>query len=646
MSREKRTKKAHRAGFVVGPILMTRRGYGFVEAPEGDIYVSRRDTAGAMHRDVVAVRPYAQRGGEGRSGSVVRIVQRANTTLVGRYEQHGGIGIVVATDPRLRTDVFVHKRDAGGATEGDFVVVRLTVYPGRATAAQGIVEEVLGTLDTPGIGIEIIIREHGLETEFGDEALAQAAAETLDIETALASEPDREDVRDWFTVTIDPVDARDFDDAITLERVDGRVRLGVHIADVSHYVGWDSAIDEEARRRATSVYLVDRVLPMLPEELSNGICSLNPGEDRLAFSVVMDLDDNAVVQSYRLFPSVMRSDRRFNYDEVESWLDGEASFPDAESERLLRDFARIAVAIGKRRVARGGLDFESVEAKVRLAEDGTPLEVILRQRTQATNMIEEAMILANEVVAGHMTRAKAPMVYRIHEDPDPEALSQIAVILKEFDYPIKDVHGASPATFQRIIAFAHTRPEKLLINSLLLRAMERARYVDYLAPHFGLASPAYCHFTSPIRRYPDLIVHRLLKAQLRGRLEKDPNAVRMAPELEWLAEHSSVMEREAESAEHDSVRLKLCELMAEHVGEVFPGIITGVQSFGLFVQLENTAEGLVHVEAMTDDYYKLDAEHFVLVGEDNGRRYRLGQRLAVRILSVSVGESRIDFELA
>ena len=256
------------------------------------------------------------------------------------------------------------------------------------------------------------------------------------------------------------------------------------------------------------------------------------------------------------------------------------------------------------------------------------------------------MILANEVVAQHMTRAKAPMVYRIHEDPDPDALSQIAVILKEFDYPIKDVHGASPATFQKIITFAHTRPEKLLINSLLLRAMERARYVDYLAPHFGLASPAYCHFTSPIRRYPDLIVHRLLRAQLAGTLETDAPTAAMIPELEWLAEHSSVMEREAEAAENDSVRLKLCELMAEHVGEEYDGIVTGVQSFGMFVQLENTAEGLVHVEAMADDFYEFDAERFMLVGENRGRSYRLGQRVRVRILNVSVSEMRIDMELA
>lgn len=624
---------------------MNRKGYGFVEAPEGDVYIASRDVRGAMHRDIVSVRTQAGHGRMGRSGVVVKVVERSNETLVGRFELSGRIGVVVPTDARIRHDVFVASQDKGGARTGDIVVVRLTAYPSRSQSAQGVVEEVLGQEGTPGLEIEIIIRQHGLRTEFPPEVAEEAAAARLDVEAALA-ESLREDVRDWFTITIDPVDARDFDDAITIERIEGGTRLGVHIADVSHYVPWDSWLDREARKRATSVYLVDRVLPMLPEELSNNICSLNPGEDRVSFSVVMDLDRHGAVRSYRLFPSVMRSNRRFNYDEVRSWLEGEAPFPDAESEPVLREFARVAGLIGERRVARGGLDFETVEAKVKLAEDNiTPVEVILRKRTQATNMIEEAMILANETVARHMAGAGAPMVFRTHEDPDPDALAQVAVILKEFDYPIQDVHGASPQTFQKIIAFSQGRPEALLINSLMLRALQRARYVDYLAPHFGLASQAYTHFTSPIRRYPDLIVHRLLRAQLTAALDDEPTAS-MAEELEWLTDHCSQMEREAESAEDESVRVKLTQLMGEHLGEVFEGIITGAQSFGLFIQLDNTAEGLVHVQAMTDDYYRLDAEHFMLIGEDHRRTYRLGQRVQVRILNVSVAEGRIDMELA
>lgn len=645
MARSKRVDNARKSGLIVGRISVNRRGYGFVEAEEGDIYVAARDMGGAMHRDVVGVRASTSRGRQGRSGVVVKVIERANDTVVGRFERHGRLGIVVPSDPRIRTEVFVQSRDAAGAEDGEVVVARLTAYPSRRNAAQGVVEEVLGREGDPGLEIEVIIREHGLRTMFPDEVLAEAAAERLDIETALAA-GDRDDVRETFTVTIDPVDARDFDDAISIEHVDGRVRLGVHIADVSHYVPWDSALDREARRRATSVYLVDRVLPMLPEELSNQICSLNPGEDRLAFSVIMDLSSDGVVEAYRLTPSVIRSDRRFDYEHVQSWLDGDEPFPDEESERLMRAFLRIARAIGERRTARGGLDFETVEAKVILADDNvTPVDVKVRQRTDATNMIEEAMILANEVVARHMTHAEAPMVYRIHEDPDPDALSQVAVILKEFDYPMKDVHGASPATFQRIVRFAHGRPEQRLINSLLLRALQRARYTDFPESHFGLASEAYCHFTSPIRRYPDLLVHRLVRAQLRGALDSEPTAS-MTEELGWLAEHCSMMEREAEAAEDDSVRVKLAELMAEHVGEVFEGLITGVHSFGLFVQLDNTAEGLVHVSTMSDDYYHFEPERFMLVGEERRRSYRLGERIRVRILGVSVSEGRIDLEPA
>ena len=644
MARPKRVNKAQRSGLVVGRISMNRKGFGFVSAPEGDIYVGARDTHGAMHGDTVGIRVSGHGGKHGRSGTVVKVLERANEMLVGRFERSGRLGVVIPSDPRIRHDVFVPQGSSAGAVTGDIVVVRLTAYPSRHNAAQGVVDEIIGHEGDPGLEIEIIIREHTLRTEFPPEALEAADAIVLDAQEALR-DPTREDIRGWFTITIDPVDARDFDDAITCERIDGGFRLGVHIADVSHYVPWDGPVDLEARKRATSVYLVDRVLPMLPEHLSNNICSLNPNEDRLSFSVVMDLDRDGVVTAYRLFRSVMRSDRRFNYDEVDGWLAGDAPFPDETSEALLRDFAQVAGKIGQRRVARGGLDFETVEAKVRLDEDGKPLEVVLRERTQATNMIEEAMILANEIVAGHMTEVGAPMVYRIHEDPDPDALSEVAVILREFDYPIKDLYGASPATFQKIIKFAHGRPEKRLINSLVLRSLQRARYVHYLAPHFGLASEAYCHFTSPIRRYPDLLVHRLLAAQLAGVLDTDP-AASISPELEWLSEHCSVMEREAESAEDESVALKLAELMAEHLGEEFEGIITGVYSYGLFVQLDNTAEGLVHVRTMADDYYHLDSERFLLRGEDRGAVYRLGQRVRVRILNVSVAEGRIDLEIA
>lgn len=628
----------------VGRLAMNRRGFAFVSTEVGDVYVGRRDTGGAMHGDTVAVRLEQKKHRMGRSGEVVQVLERAVHEVVGRFERHGGLGIVVPSDSRIRGDVFVDMKSQQGPVPepNDMVVVRITRYATRRDSMQGVIEEVLGPPDAPGVDIEIIIREHGLHTEFPPEVEAAAQALQLDVEAELAA--GREDLRDLFTVTVDPADARDFDDAISLERVEGRWRLWVHIADVSHYVPWGGVIDAEAVQRATSVYLVDRVLPMLPEKLSNEICSLNPGVERACFTVEMDLDRHANVEAYRLYPSMIRSDRRFDYGQVQAWLDG-GGFPDEESQRLLTEFRSVADAMNKKRVGRGGLDFDTVEAKVRLDDDGDPIEVVLRSRTVATNMIEEAMIAANEVVARHMVDAQAPMVFRIHEDPDPDALAQVAVILKEFDYPIKDVHGASPQTFQRIISFAKGRPEELLINSLMLRALERARYTDYLAPHFGLASEAYTHFTSPIRRYPDLIVHRLLRAQLSGKLDEEPTAS-MAGELEWLAEHCSIMEREAESAEDQSTRVKLVQLMADHIDEVFDGLITGVASFGMFVQLDNTAEGLVHVQAMGDDYYRYDAERFMLWGENRGKTFRLGQRIKVRLIDVNLADRRIDFEVA
>jgi ribonuclease R len=628
---------------LVGRISVTRRGYGFVSAPGGDVYVSHRDMNGAMHGDLVAVRLEPKRERRGRAGEVARIVERATDSVVGRFEKQGRAGIVTPSDRRVRAYFFVEPAGFGEARTGDIVVARITRYPSGKEPGQGYVTEVLGPEGAPGIDIEIVIREHGLRRDFPAEVLA--AAEMIP-EEAPEFEAGREDVRGLLTVTIDPVDARDFDDAISLDRTeDGGYRLGVHIADVSHYVQWDSVIDEEARRRATSVYLVDRVLPMLPERLSNGTCSLKLGVDRLSMSVMMDLDRKGRVQSSRLFPSVMKSDRRLNYDEVDEWLTTDAGFPDEETERLLKDFRDVAAQVGKRRIERGGLDFETVEAKVTLDPDGHPTGVRLRQRTTATNMIEEAMVLANEVVARHMASAHSPMVYRVHEDPDPDALQQVAAVLKEFGYPVKDLGEADPRTFQKIIAFAHDRPEKLLINSLVLRTLKRARYVDYLSTHFGLASEAYTHFTSPIRRYPDLIVHRLLRAQLTRTLEQPPTSD-MVSGLSWLAEHSSLMEREAESAEDDSVNLKLCELMAEHIGETFDGAIVNVASFGFFVQLENTAEGLVHVQTMVDDYYRFDAERFLLQGEKSGRTYRLGGAVRVRIADVSVSDMRIGMEIA
>ena len=625
-----------------GRIHVNPRGYGFVKTAAGDVYVAGRDMHGAMHNDTVSVRLFQRTRGMGSAGEVTAVSARANDRIVGRFEKQGRLGIVTPTDRRIHGDLLVPHEGFGGATTGQMVVARIARYATPGQAMQGEVIEVLGLPTDPGVDVEIVIREHGLLTAFPNEV--EAAARAIPEEVP-AIEPGRTDLRDLLTVTIDPADARDFDDAISLERHERGWRLWVHIADVSHYVGWAEVIDAEAVRRATSVYLVDRVLPMLPERLSNGLCSLNPGVDRLTLTVEFDLDRSGLVEAYRLYPSVIRSDQRLDYESVQRWLDTDSGWPTRQVEGMLTQFRDCARALNERRIARGGLDFESVEPKVRLDGAGRPIDVTLHEKTVATSMIEEAMIAANEVVARHMRDHEAPMVYRIHEDPEPDALAAISAVLAEFDYPIKDIGAATPRTFQRLIAFAAGRPERLLINSLLLRALQRARYVDYLDSHFGLASEAYCHFTSPIRRYPDLIVHRLLKAQLAGTLEQMPTAS-MVDELEWLADHSSQMEREAEAAERESVRVKLTELMAQHIGEVFKGIVSGVTSHGAYVELANTAEGMVHVSRMTDDYYEFDAERFWLRGQRHGRTWRLGQQVSVRIVDAAVSDRRIEMEWA
>jgi ribonuclease R len=640
-------------GVAVGELSMTRNGYGFVEAPEGSIYVRGRELGGAMDDDVVAVCVNARRPGDrGLSGEIIEIIERKRTEIVGRFEKLGRDGMVVPSDRRVSGDMFVAGDATMDAATGDMVVARITRYPTSRDAMQGVVTEVLGPLGAPGVDIEVIIREHGLRTHFPPAVIAEADAipQAADDESGWSKA--RRDLRDRFTVTIDPIDAKDFDDAISLERIQGGgFRLWVHIADVSHYVPWDSPIDQEAMRRGTSVYLVDRVLPMLPERLSNGICSLNPSVDRLTMTVQIDFDRQGRPGEAVVYDSVIRSDRRLDYGQVDRWLDGADVWPgtadDDVMRTLLTDLEVLAGVLNGQRVARGGLDFDTVEAKVLLDEDMHPVDVVLRERSVATNMIEETAIAANEAVARYMAAGESPMVYRIHEVPDEDALEPVAAILREFSYPIQDIKGATPATFQKIVKFAHDRPEKLLINSLLLRSLKRARYADVLGPHFGLASEAYTHFTSPIRRYPDLVVHRLLKERLAGTLGRDGDPLApMIDGLGFIADHSSTTEREAQWAEEDSVKLKLTELMADHIGEEFDGVITGVTSFGMFVALANTAEGLVHVSGMTDDFYRLDAEKHQLWGENRGRTYRLGDQVRVRIIDAVPSDLRIDMEVA
>lgn len=901
-----------------GTLVVHAEGYGFVRTAEGEYFIPSAKLGGAFDGDVVEIAPLssaaskahrssgrdAMRTGGRPAARVVRVVERAHETLIGRYEVADPFGVVIPEDPRIPYDIFTQRSSAPDIPHGALVRVRISTYPSRNTAATGVVEEVLGEADEPRIGVESIIARHKLETRFSDACLKEADGLRLDVEAALSR--GYADLRDRCVFTIDPVDARDFDDALSLERLDGsddmasagdapaspadgtagrsgktraqtgpraldegvlrtpskalRIlraglpaspggasgdlgstpassagssiemggpsvpvlsgvgwegagvpvwRLGVHIADVSAYVPWGSAIDLDARNRATSAYLVDRVIPMLPERLSNDLCSLRPDEDRLSMTVDLYLDGKGRVNRYEVYPAVIRSKARLTYDAVQEWLDGfdspgiaarpdDADAPFATDAPAVTDAsnaaapaatvapaaadapaaaASAAVApaatnalsasegrspyllrlsgqnraengletsrtpqkldldaadcpeslkttsyshvdcpkdgkatcssqgdgreegheaagrppsawesagrppyaceaaleaplphgagiprqvadrlaplsrIGKLRAEMrrraGGIDFPSTEAKVRLDADGRPTGVDLRRKTDATSLVEEAMILANEAVAHRLVAADSPALFRVHERPAADGLAGLIPVLEEFDWfaRIDKTRFAlgDPHAVQAALEASRGRSEGELVGSLLLRAMKRADYRPSCEGHYGLASEAYAHFTSPIRRYPDLVVHHMLKALLFGRSELHDQE---ASALRWLGRHCSEREREADAAARESQELKLIELMESQVGEAFSGVVSGVAPYGLYVRLDNTAEGLLPVRRLGTEYYSLDAELHRLVGQDSGRTWRLGQRVAVVLTLADARRHVLEFRLA
>lgn len=638
-------------------VLVVHGGtFGFVRTAEGEYFIPESKMAGAFDGDLVEIAPLPARGAhtgapeERPAARVLRVIDRAHDTVVGRYEVAEPFGVVVPEDHNIPYDIFTMRADFPDVPDGALVRVRMTAYPSRHEAACGVIEEVLGMADESTVSVEAIIARNKLETAFSDGALAEAAAACLDEVGALAA--GYRDVRDRFVFTIDPADARDFDDALSLEPArdfigQGAVwRLGVHIADVSHYVPWNSSLDLDARRRATSVYLVDRVIPMLPEALSNGLCSLNPGEVRRCMTCDVYLDQDWKAVGYDLYPSLMRSRARLTYDEVQRALDGAGELPDDVMQRVgyLLQFAKARVAA---RHAAGGLDFEFPEARVRLDEQGKPVGVDLRCKTDATSLVEEAMILANEVVAQHLDGRQFPALYRVHEKPSPDSLAALVPVLQEFSWfsrisPEQLVAG-NPRAVQQVLAESEGRLEANLVQTIVLRAMKRAEYKPTCDGHYGLASQAYTHFTSPIRRYPDLVVHRMLRAQLTRKPQKFEQEVAALP---WIAEHSSDMERVAEKAARQSQELKLIEYMAAFVGESFDATVSGVAAYGMYVKLDNTAEGLVAAKRLGSEYFALDPVRHMLVGQDSGHVFRLGQRVRVVLEAADARAGRLDFRLA
>lgn len=634
---------------VVGRLTIHSKGFGFLlpENPdEEDIFIAPDDLMNAMHNDRVVVRLHNQRShaDRRREGEVIRIVSRANHKIVGVYEASHHFGFVIPDDKRIKQAIFIPQHEAGQVKNGDKVVAEVTVWPEKQKSAEGRIVEVLGRPGDKGIEVLALLKRHNLSTAFPPQVEQEA------LKAPAAIHPDelagRRDLRHLPIVTIDGEDAKDLDDAVYVERQkNGNYRLGVHIADVSYYVRENSALDLEARARGTSVYLVDRVLPMLPQRLSNGICSLNAGEDRLAMSCEMEIDKSGRVVDYDIYQSVIHVRDRLTYTIVRKILtEQDEKLTDKYSHQLahFQEMERLCRILRKRRMRRGAIDFDFPEVKVKLDDAGKPVEIVKRVRTIAESIIEEFMLVANETVAEHMFRLKMPFVYRVHEEPEAEKMVRLNQLLHNFGQRLGKMDDIRPGALQKVLVQIAGRPEERIISTVMLRSLKQARYESENLGHFGLAARFYTHFTSPIRRYPDLVVHRLLREMTEGGIPAKRRDV-LRETLPEIAFHASERERAAAEAERESVDLKKVEYMEQFIGEEFPGIISGVTAFGIFVELDNGVEGLVHVSTMDDDYYTYIEEQYMLLGERTRKIYRLGDSVSVVVTKVSHEEHTIDF---
>jgi len=627
------------ANRVVGRLYVHPDGYGFVSRePEGsDVFVRPEDMGPALHGDKVVVQVYKRRRGAKPEGKVIQVVERALEQVVGVYRS----GTVMPDDPRLPV-VYI----SGGekAREGQKVVVR--IEGGTHRALEGRIAEVLGYPGEPGIDVISIIREFGLPSEFPPYVLREA--ESLSEEIPPEELARREDLRALPAVTIDPEDAKDFDDAVSLEVLgDGRYRLGVHIADVSYYVREGGEIDREAYRRGTSVYLVDRAIPMLPPKLSGDLCTLCPGKDRLSISVLVDITEDGEILGYRIVEGVIRSRARLTYPQAQAAVDGREAEagPAWEFREMLRRMDLLSKALAERRHERGAIDFDLPEPEVTLDEEGTPLEIRRRERLDSHRLIESFMLLANEIVARYLTEREVPFLYRVHDRPDPEKLEEFARFARALGYPFRPDKARNPKYLQEFLSKAEGRPEEPVVRELLLRSMKRAVYSPHNIGHFGLACDIYTHFTSPIRRYPDLLTHRVLREVLRGTVDEDRKE-KLARSLPDIGQHLSDREWVADEAERASVDVKRVAFMKERLGERFWGIISSVRPFGFFVELEEFyVEGLVHVDSLVDDYYFYDEKKHCLLGERKGRKFSIGDRVYIQAVRADEALRQVDFRL-
>lgn len=634
---------------LVGLFQAHAKGFGFVsiEGEAEDIFISEDDMNGAMQGDEVEIAIVKSPKGKRKEGKILKILQRGTQRLVGYYQARKGYGFVVPDNARYLQDIYVPAERAKGAVTGHKVVVELTSYGNENKKPEGKIVEILGHVNDPGVDILSIVKGYDLPIEFPEKVLNQA--ERVASPVSSADMAGRKDIRQWQTVTIDGEDAKDLDDAITLTKDGEDYVLGVHIADVTNYVQENSALDREALKRGTSVYLADRVIPMLPHVLSNGMCSLNAGEDRLALSCIMTVDAKGNVKNHIIAETVVRVDERMSYTSVKKILEDKDPEEMARYQELVPMFERMEELSGilrAKRHKRGAIDFDFPEAKMILDENGIPKEIRPYERNVATKIIEDFMLLANETVAEDYFWQELPFVYRVHEAPDEEKMKKLLTFIQNFGYTIHVPKGQEirPKEIQKLIDRIEGTQEEAMISRLTLRSMKQARYTPDNQGHFGLATQYYTHFTSPIRRYPDLQIHRIIKDNLRGRMNenKREHYTNILPEVTMNA---STLERRAEEAERETVKLKKVQYMRKFIGETFEGVVSGVTKWGIYVELPNTVEGLVHVANMKDDHYDYDETRFQLIGERTRKTYVLGQKVCVRVMDCDTIARTIDFEI-
>ena len=633
-----------------GTFISNAKGFGFVEI-EGqvqDFFIPENEVNGAFHKDRVMVELLPGQHGKRQEAKIVSILSHELKRIVGTFDKAGKFGFVIPDNEKLPSDIFVPIERSKGAVTGHKVVVELTEYGDERHKPEGKVVEILGHVNDPGVDILSIVKGFDLPMEFPERVLNQGLRVAKEV--SLKDREGRKDLRTVQMVTIDGEDAKDLDDAVSLSKEGDNYLLGVHIADVTNYVQENSALDREAEKRGTSVYLVDRVIPMLPHVLSNGICSLNMKEDRLALSCLMTINKKGEVIDHEIAETVICVDQRMSYTDVNKFLEG-----DSDTQEQFESFVpmfflmkELSDLLREKRKKRGSIDFDFPESKILLDKDGVPVSIKPYERNAATKLIEDFMLLANETVAQHFYWMELPFVYRTHDYPDPEKILKLGTFINNFGYHIKVKSGDNeihPKEIQKLLGKIEGTEEEALISRLTLRSMKRAQYTVDCTGHFGLACQFYCHFTSPIRRYPDLQIHRIIKEQLRGRMngERIDHYQSILPEV---AKHASEMERRADEAERETDKLKKVQFMEQKIGEIFEGVISGITSWGIYVELPNTVEGLIHVSRLFGDYYYYSEETYEMLGRDTGRSFKLGQSIRIVVDGVDYFQKSIDFVLA